>query len=93
MLAELIFNIDECGFDDREERKTKLILISQSVQNATLHYPVDHKIRHQTLICCITVAKDAYCPLLVSSNPYIIEVFDTGVWDGIDFAIEIALSS
>jgi hypothetical protein len=90
--AELIFNIDECGFSDWEERKKKAVLIPQRATNTSLHYPVDRKIRHQTLICCITAAGDAYCPLLVSADPHMTEVFRTGVRDGIDLKIEIASS-
>jgi hypothetical protein len=90
--AELIFNIDECGFSDWEERKAKPVLIPSRVRNATLHYPIDRRIRHQTLICCITAAGDAYCPLLMSADRSVRQVFDLGVRDGIDLKIEIAAS-
>jgi hypothetical protein len=66
--AELIFNIDECGFSNWEERNAKPVLIPCKVKNATLHYPVDRRIRHQILICCITAAGDAFCPLFVSAE-------------------------
>jgi hypothetical protein len=90
--AELIFNIDECGFRDWEERKKKTPLIPQMAKNRTLHYPVDRGIRHQTQVACVTAAGDAYCPLLVSGDPHVMQVFQTGVRDGIDLKVEIASS-
>jgi hypothetical protein len=90
--AELIFNLDECGFSDWEELKSKPVLIPSRVKNTVLHYPIDRGIRHQTLRCCITAACDAYCPLMVSADRSVMQVFDTGVRDGIDLKIEIASS-
>jgi hypothetical protein len=57
--TELIFNIDESGFSDWEERKSKSMLILIEARRATVHYPVSRKIRHQTLVCCVTAAGDA----------------------------------
>jgi hypothetical protein len=39
--SELIFNIDECGFSDWEERKEKPVIIPAEVQGTTLHYPIN----------------------------------------------------
>jgi hypothetical protein len=39
--TELIFNIDECGFSDWEERKRKPVLIPSSAQGIALRYPVN----------------------------------------------------
>jgi hypothetical protein len=44
--GELIFNINECGFRNWEERKPKPVLIPRKVENATLHYPPDRRIQH-----------------------------------------------
>jgi hypothetical protein len=51
-------------------------------ENAKLHYPVDCKIHQQTLICGNTDLGDGYCPLLVSGDPHVMKVFDTGVRNG-----------
>jgi hypothetical protein len=58
----------------------------------TLHYPVDREIRHQTLIGCVTAAGDAYCPLLLSADQSVRQIFETGVRDGIDLKVEIPSS-
>jgi hypothetical protein len=54
--VELIFNIDECNFGDWEDRKAKPVLIPRNVKSATVRYPVERRIQHQTLICCIATA-------------------------------------
>jgi hypothetical protein len=90
--AELMLNISECGFSDWEERKPKSVLISCRVNNVTLHSPVDRGTRHQTVICCVTMAGDVYCPLLVSGYQSVRQIFETEVPDGIDLKVEIASS-
>jgi hypothetical protein len=93
VLSELIFNINECGFSEREERKKKPVIVPIEEQGTTLHYPVNRQIRHQTLISCISAAGDGYCPCRVSSNPAATRVFEHGVRDGIDLRVEIVSSA
>jgi hypothetical protein len=87
--TELLFNIDESGFSNWEERKPKCVLIPTEARETTLHYPASRKIRHQTLFCCVMAAGDAYCPLLVSSDPATRAGFEHQIPDGIDLQIEI----
>jgi hypothetical protein len=88
--TELIFNIGVCGFSDWEERRPKPVLIPAEFERSVLHYPFNRTIRHQSLICCITAAGGAYCPLLVSTEPSITQVFNHGPPDEIDLKIQIA---
>jgi hypothetical protein len=89
----LIFNIDECGFSDWEEQRPKPVLIPTEFERSVLHYPVNRAIRHQSLICCITAAGDAHCPLLVSREPSITQGFNHRHRGGIDLKIQIAKSA
>jgi hypothetical protein len=63
--SELLFNIKESGFSDWEARRPTPILIPVEAKLMTLHYPTSRKIHHQTPVCCVTAAGDAYCPLLI----------------------------
>jgi hypothetical protein len=88
--TELLFNVDESGFSDWEERKPKCVRIPTEARETILHYPASRKIRHQTLVCCAMAAGDAYCPLLESSDPATRAVFEHQIRDGIDLQIEIS---
>jgi hypothetical protein len=90
--TELLFNIDESDFSDWEERKRKCVLIPAEAREAILHYPASRKIRHQTLVCCVTAAGDPYCLLLVSSDLATREVFEHQIRDGIALQIETSRS-
>jgi hypothetical protein len=84
-----LFKIDESGFCDWGERKPKCILILTEAKETTLYYSASWNISHQTFACCVTAAGDAYCPLLVSSDPALLPLFEHQIRDGIDFQIEI----
>jgi hypothetical protein len=62
--AELIFNLDETGLSDWEERKAKPVIIQSHASQTALHYPIDRTVRHHTLLCCVSASGDAYCPFL-----------------------------
>jgi hypothetical protein len=87
--SELIFNLDETGLSDWEERKRKRVLVRADRADYELHYPVDRAIRHQTLLCCISASGDAYCPLVLSANRGILAIFNRGVRENIDLQIRI----
>jgi hypothetical protein len=82
--TELLFNINESGFSDWEERKPKSVLIPTEARGTTLYYSGSRKIRHQTLDCCVTAAGDAYCPLLISAHAAARDAFQHQIRDGID---------
>jgi hypothetical protein len=44
--SELIFNLDEAGLSDWEERRSKPVLVTADAASRPLHYPVDRGIRH-----------------------------------------------
>jgi hypothetical protein len=87
--AELIFNIDETGLSDWEERKEKMVLVPAAHIDSTLHYPVNRPVRHHTLMCCISAAGDTYCLLLIAPNRGAQKIFETGIGRDIDIMMEI----
>jgi hypothetical protein len=91
--AEFVFHLDEIGLSDWEERKRQPILIPVEIDGDAIHYRVDRRIRHQTLVCCISAAGGAYYPLLTPSDASARSVFEMGVRDGTDLRIQIAPSS
>jgi hypothetical protein len=92
VLTELLFNIDEIGFRDREERMPICILIAIKAKTIAQHCATSRKICRQTLVCCVTATGGAYCPLLISARPGAREAFQHQSCDGINLQIEIAPS-
>jgi hypothetical protein len=91
--VELIDNLDETDLSDLEASKPDPVLVPIDLCNPTTNCPVNHQVRHQRLVCCISRSGDADCPLLVSAKESVSRMFDMNISDGIDLRVEIASSS
>jgi hypothetical protein len=91
--TESIINIDKCSFSDWEERKPKPVLIPAQFQRLVLRYQVNRAITYQSLICCVTAARNAYYHLLVLTEHSVTEVFNSGPRDGVNLKNEVAKSA
>ena len=60
--AELVYNIDEPGLSDWEERKPKTVIIPSEINNDDFHYPINRGNRHITLVVTVS-GGDAYFSL------------------------------
>jgi hypothetical protein len=87
--TESVFNMDETGLSEWENRRSKSVLVPTQEQESTLHYPVDRFVRHHTLLCCLTASGDSYCLMLITATASARKLFDTGVRDHIDLIIEV----
>jgi hypothetical protein len=87
--CELIYNLDETGLSEWEERRRKNVIASAATIGKTLHYRANRGIRHQTLLCTVSAGGDAYSPLLLSSEPSTLRLFETPIRRNIDLSIEI----
>jgi hypothetical protein len=84
-----LFNLDEPGLSEWENRRSKPVLVPAQEQESTLHYPVDRPVRHHTLLCCVTASGDSYCPMLIAPTASARKLCDTGMQDHIDLIIEV----
>jgi hypothetical protein len=91
--TELIFNPDETGLSDWEERKSKPVIVPSDATQTPLHCPIDRGARHHTLLCCIFASGDAYTPLPITPRPSANRTFEKGVSTGIDLKLKIRLYS
>jgi hypothetical protein len=87
--AELIFNLDEAGLSDWEERKMKPVIIPPHAPSSTLHYPLDRTIRRHILLCCVSESGDAYSPLFIALHPKTRSIFEKSIRENIDLKLEI----
>jgi hypothetical protein len=58
--AQLIFNLDEMGLSDSDERKTKPVIVLLDTIQTARHSPPNRAIRHDTMLCCISAFADGY---------------------------------
>jgi hypothetical protein len=67
-VAELVFDLDELGSSDWEDRKVKKIIAPSAVRKEDVHHAVSRRHRHVTLLACVSAAGDALTPLIVTTN-------------------------
>jgi hypothetical protein len=85
----LVYNIDETGCSDWEERKPFEGMIPKSMAKNQIHFPVSMKIPHQTMLICASGSEDALCPLIVTTNPVTLGIFKCAVQEGFDLKIRL----
>jgi transposase len=73
---DLLFNLDEIGLSDWEERGSVQVVVPVAYAQMPLSYPVSRSVKHQSLLCLVNAAGDAYCPLLIVSSQRGLNVFE-----------------
>ena len=89
IVAELIYNIDETGLSDWEERKPKTVIVPEEIDPGNLHYPVDRSIKHVTLLVTVSWGGDAYFPLTVTKEPDLEKIFQLGIRRDPDLSLHV----
>jgi hypothetical protein len=54
--AELVFNLDEVGISDWEERKTNTVIALPAMVAHTIHHGVSRNVKHILVIACLSAA-------------------------------------
>lgn len=91
--AELIYNIDETGLSDWEERKSKTVVVPTELAKNKLNYPIDRRNKHVTLVVTISAGGDAYFPMAITSDPTLDQIFDLGIRRDTDLILQVSNSS
>jgi hypothetical protein len=68
-VAELVFNLDELGSADWEDRKAKKVIVPAGVPKEDVHHPVSRRHRHTMLLACVSASGDALTALLIMGSP------------------------
>ena len=63
--VDLIYNIDETGFSDWEDKKSKDATIPRELLNTGFQYLIDRSNKHITLVVTISADDGAYFPLTI----------------------------
>jgi hypothetical protein len=59
MTAELVFNLDEVGVLEWEDRKDKKVVITRLIYGQTIHHRVSRNLKHMPVIACISAAGES----------------------------------
>jgi hypothetical protein len=89
--AELVFNIDEIGISEWEDRDLRKVIVPVSMTNQTIYHGVHRNIKHISVICCALTAGKSLTPCVVSSrvNDKVIETLKIeGFRMGVDMVLK-----
>jgi hypothetical protein len=67
--SELVFDLDEVGPDDWEDREPKRAIVSISIHEEDVHHPISRKFAHLSLLACVSAACDSRTLFVMSAAP------------------------
>jgi hypothetical protein len=89
--AELVFNLDEVGISEWEDRAPRKVIVPISMTDQMIYHGVHRNLKHMSVICCVSAAGETLKPFEVSShvNDKVIETPKIeGFWMGLDMVLE-----
>jgi hypothetical protein len=66
--VELVFNLDELGISDWDDRKTKAVIARAAMLDQTIHHGVSRNVKHISAIACVPAAEESHLPCIVTSQ-------------------------
>jgi hypothetical protein len=66
--TELVFNLDEVGISEWEDRKTKTVVIPKSMSEQTIHHKINRNVKNVSVIACVSAAGESLIPYIVTSQ-------------------------
>jgi hypothetical protein len=67
MKAELVFNLDEVGLSEWEDRKDRKVIVPMTMDGQTIHHRASRNVKHISIITCITAGGESLTPYIVPS--------------------------
>jgi hypothetical protein len=68
--TELVFNLDEVGISEWEDRKVKKknVIVRRSSRGQTIHHKINRRLKHISVIACVSAAGETLTPYIVTSQ-------------------------
>jgi hypothetical protein len=66
--AELVFNLDEVGISDWEDRQSRRVIVPVSAREQTIHHKINRRLKHLSIIACVSAAGESLMPYVVTSQ-------------------------
>jgi hypothetical protein len=64
----LVFNIDEVGISEWEDRAPGKVTVPVSMTDQTIHHGVHRNLTHMSMICYVSAAGESLTPFVISSQ-------------------------
>jgi hypothetical protein len=66
--AELVFNLDELGISDWDDRKARKLVALAIMRGQTIHHGIARKVKHISVIACVPAAGESLIPYMIASQ-------------------------
>jgi hypothetical protein len=89
--AELVFNVDEVGISECEDRALRKVIVPVSMTDQTIHHGRHRNRKYISVICCVSAAGESLIPFMASSqvNDKVMEQLTIeGFRMGVDMTLE-----
>jgi hypothetical protein len=90
MKAELVFNLDEVGVSEWEDRRDRKVVIPRTISGQTMHHRASRNVKHISIITCISAAGEFLTPYIMTSQDSQSlrrRLMSRGVRLGVDFVL------
>jgi hypothetical protein len=91
MKVELVFNLDEVGTSEWEDRKDKKVMVPKTMDAQTINHRVSWNVKHTSIITCITAGGESLTPYMVmlqDSETLRKKLMTRGIRLGVDFVLK-----
>jgi hypothetical protein len=65
-VVELVFNFDEVGISDWENRKTKTVIVPATMCGQTIPHEIPRIVKHISVIACVSAARESLTPYIIT---------------------------
>jgi hypothetical protein len=92
----LVFNLDEVGISEWEDRKDKRVIVSKTIDGRTIHHRVSRNVKYISTVTYISAGEESLTPyLIISQNSKLFrkKLIHHGVRLGFDFVLRQRLKS
>jgi hypothetical protein len=61
-VSEMVFNLDEVGISDWEDRTTRRVGVAATMDGRSIHHVVSRNVKHISVIACVSAAGESLMP-------------------------------
>jgi hypothetical protein len=65
--AELVFNLDEVGMSEWEERHQRKVIVPSAMRGQTIFHGIHRQLKHMSVVACISAPGEHMAPFFVCS--------------------------